>query len=120
MVKDFYTLLSSVKGEDENSHIFVLSLNPDHNIYRGHFPDRAVTPGVCTLKMVKESIAKIVNCNVRFEKIANCKFTSIIAPDLGEIVIEIVLKEHFVQALVKQGGTIALKLKANWIEDDVN
>ncbi|MEL7160095.1 MAG: hypothetical protein AAFN92_05000 [Bacteroidota bacterium] len=36
---------------------FSLRLRADHPIYRGHFPDNPITPGVCSLEIIREIVA---------------------------------------------------------------
>ena len=45
MLTDFYTV-ETVAGQDEE-YTCVIRLNPEHNVYKGHFPGMPVVPGVC-------------------------------------------------------------------------
>ncbi|MEP7278535.1 MAG: 3-hydroxyacyl-ACP dehydratase, partial [Bacteroidota bacterium] len=48
----FYTIVSPVI-EPENIRA-ILKINPDHAIFKGHFPGQPVVPGVCMMQIVKE------------------------------------------------------------------
>jgi len=52
VLKDFYT----VSGSEENENIYTTSLkvNGAHEIYKGHFPNRPVTPEVVLMQLFKD------------------------------------------------------------------
>lgn len=58
----------------------VVSLNPDHPVYQGHFPQKAVVPGVCTLTVIRECIGKALDRNIAFCTIKECKYVSALLP----------------------------------------
>ena len=69
---DFYTCTRFEGREDGFS--LELRLNPEHAIFRGHFPEKAVVPGVCTLSIVREQLERFLGCRMRFASIKECKF----------------------------------------------
>lgn len=93
-----------------------VELLPDHPIYAGHFPQQPVVPGVCTLTIIKECIAKDLGCDVAFAAVKECKYMSALIPESGlRIVVEYsVDDEKGVKATVKRavGGEVVLKLRA--------
>jgi 3-hydroxyacyl-[acyl-carrier-protein] dehydratase len=81
---DFYrikTFDESLSGID-----VVLELNPDHNIFKGHFPGAPVVPGVCMMKMVKEVMEMKTGELMMLSKADSMKFLSVIDPRVNEIV----------------------------------
>ena len=50
---DFFKILASTESA-EGTWTYTLSINPDHDIFRGHFPGRPVVPGVMTLMMTRK------------------------------------------------------------------
>jgi 3-hydroxymyristoyl/3-hydroxydecanoyl-(acyl carrier protein) dehydratase len=40
--------------EENKTDMVRIKLNPNHEIFSGHFPDNPILPGVCVLQMVKE------------------------------------------------------------------
>ncbi len=52
----------------------------EHNVYKGHFPGNPITPGVMTLKMIRECIEKNVGRPLHYTSIKNCRFAAIIRP----------------------------------------
>jgi 3-hydroxyacyl-[acyl-carrier-protein] dehydratase len=58
----------------------VLSIDPDHEIFEGHFPDRPVTPGVVQLQMVTELLEKHFSKNITLKSMRTCKFIQVLNP----------------------------------------
>lgn len=88
----------------------------DHPIYKGHFPQKAVVPGVCTLTIIKECLAEILAQKVAFASIRECKYVSALTPQEGlRIIVALtVAEEGRVAAVVERAdsGQTVLKLKA--------
>ena len=64
---------------DKNS--FQLSLIKDCLIYKCHFPEQAITPGVCIIQIVTELLAKILDKDIEIDIIPNAKFIKAIEPE---------------------------------------
>ena len=56
-------------------------LNKEHFIYKAHFPDEPVTPGVCILQIGKELVEDILQRRLEIKQIKNVKFLSVISPE---------------------------------------
>lgn len=116
LLRDFYTI-NDIKQNDEISTVQV-QLNPNHKVYEGHFPVEPVTPGVCTLQIIKECAGQILNGGYHYTQISSCKFLSVINPKLNNV-LELQLKLSVtdegiaVLADVFQKEQQVLKLKAN-------
>ena len=48
----FFNILNMVSGSDGLE--VMIRLNPEHEIFRAHFPGQPITPGVCQIQMVTE------------------------------------------------------------------
>lgn len=68
------------RKEEENNVIFSVVLNPAHKVYKGHFPDMPVSPGVCNIQMIKECLQQEVGKKLLLKNISQCKFLSVIIP----------------------------------------
>ncbi|MBP8849009.1 MAG: hypothetical protein KBG80_00500 [Breznakibacter sp.] len=109
----FYTILQIESVE--NSHTVMVQLNTTHPIYQGHFPEHAVVPGVCTLQIIKECVAKISHKELTYNTIPSCKFTSLIVPTKEPIELKLNLDDTLgCNANVLVNGSSVLKLKANF------
>lgn len=98
----------------ENEYHFRCRLNTEHDIFSGHFPEMPIVPGVCLLHAVKLAVSQIVDSDVSFLKIRECKFLSAINPtENSEFEIEFTLdSEKAVKAGIFIGKTQCMKLKA--------
>ncbi len=57
-----------------------INLNAEHDIYKGHFPDMPVTPGVCQVQMVTEVLSAYLNERCVLTKAKDIKFLQLINP----------------------------------------
>lgn len=94
VLKDYYKVESVVRSDGEA--VYTVSLNPDCEVYRGHFPGSPVSPGVCNIQMIRECAQKECLClpeaatdrpglvggavRLYIDEIRQCRFTSLITP----------------------------------------
>ena len=78
LLNDFFHILSSVC--DETTGTYDVALNPEHFIFKAHFPGNPITPGVCQLGMVEELLSAQVGQPLRLSSINNIKYMNIISP----------------------------------------
>lgn len=77
-----------------------ISLNPAHDIFKGHFPGNPIVPGVCMMQMIKEVLENQLGKKLRLIKADNIKFLSFINPgQYGQVGLEI--KMNLVDEQVK-------------------
>lgn len=77
---DFFRIESHMEGLPQGQSGFNVILNPDHLIYKAHFPGQPVTPGVCILQMIQELLSVEIGNNLYIKSIKNVKFISMISP----------------------------------------
>ena len=75
---DFYTIVSSFMEADKIQA--VLKINPEHEIFKGHFPGQPVVPGVCMMQIVKELLETVTGRPLRLHTGLDIKFLSVIDP----------------------------------------
>jgi 3-hydroxyacyl-[acyl-carrier-protein] dehydratase len=80
LMNSFYTV-QSVSTVD-NGVTAVISFNAMHDIFKGHFPNQPVVPGVCTMEMVKEILSQSLHKKLQFRSSGNVKFLQLITPDV--------------------------------------
>lgn len=84
---NLYMIFDADKESDIK--LYKIRLNPDHLIYRAHFPTEPVTPGVCILQIAQEILGDIIGSTVSLLKIKNAKFTAVMSPIAdSEVVIK--------------------------------
>jgi 3-hydroxyacyl-[acyl-carrier-protein] dehydratase len=82
LLGEYFTIQNS--KEEENKAIFSISLNPNHKIYKGHFPQMPVSPGVCNIQVIKECLQQQVGKKLLLKSILQVKFLSLIVPSMNE------------------------------------
>lgn len=80
----------------ENDFIcYSIKLNAENEIYKVHFPNYPITPGVCMIKISQELMENHFSRKIRFSKIVNIKFLIPIIPhQVDDIQICIKQKEN--------------------------
>ena len=116
LIQDFYIIHSSNKSE--NSLFTEIHLNPEHEVYKGHFPQQAVVPGVIQLQIIKELLEKDLSINLMIKEVIMAKYLNMITPEENpvlEITIENRLNEtgdYLINAVISKDDIIFTKLKA--------
>ena len=75
----FFTLLSSEVNEGLGT--YNLKLNRDHFIFRCHFPEQPIVPGVCIVQMLSELIAGYAGRKLYVKEMRRVKFVGPVYPD---------------------------------------
>jgi 3-hydroxyacyl-[acyl-carrier-protein] dehydratase len=93
LIKDFYNQI--ICNQEDNIIIFSIKLNPNHKVYKGHFPQQAVVPGVIQLQIAKELLEENLKLNLLMNDIIQVKYLKPIIPDQDTIIkFEITIKEQ--------------------------
>lgn len=69
------------KKKEGDSFIYTIELNPQHFIYKAHFPSEPITPGVCIVQIAKELLEDALGEMLEIKIVKNVKFISTITPD---------------------------------------
>lgn len=115
LLEDFYTLLD-LKQVDTQKYDAVIRLNKHHLIFKGHFPDQPVTPGVCMMQIIKELVEQVLERSLFMYKSSNVKFTALINPEVHpDLRLEIDISgsdesDYKVKNVTYFEDTVALKL----------
>jgi 3-hydroxyacyl-[acyl-carrier-protein] dehydratase len=114
LLGDFCTLKQTF--DEGTTFESVLSLHPDHPIYRAHFPGNPITPGVCIIQLCKELVEQHEKTSLVLTKITHVKFLSVINPkDCDTIQVKITIISHDetgykLSAIVYRETTVFTKL----------
>lgn len=115
LLQDFYTV-DKIDTNSEGKYLAAITLNKDHDIFKGHFPGNPVTPGVCMMQIIKEITESILNETLTMVSTSNVKFMAIINPEINsKLVLDLEISENEAAEIkVKNtscfGETVALKL----------
>lgn len=71
-----------IVNENIADHIadFQIGWNAENDIYKGHFPDNPITPGVCLVQIVCELFSRLQNHKYIVLQAKSIKFTNVINP----------------------------------------
>lgn len=78
MREDFF----SIEKQEINQHeaYFLLNLLPTSQVYKGHFPEKAIAPGVCNIEMIKSCAEIVLKKPLLLAYIAQCRLTALVTP----------------------------------------
>lgn len=120
LLNDFYTIETS-KKTDDSTIISTIKLNATHDIFKGHFEQMPVVPGVCQTQLIKELLQLEVNKNLTLTSGNNIKFTGMIVPTQHPV-FEVKLKftsiesQYVVDAQLFFENTIFTKFKGTFTQ----
>ena len=109
-----YSIIS--KEITDEGGVFRLRLNPECIIYKAHFPEQPITPGVCITQIAVELAEIIVGHSLQMTGIKNVKFLSILTPATQtEVTYNITIKssddkETRVQAVAQSDDVVYAKM----------
>ena len=117
ILKDFYTIESMETVESTTTTL--VSVNKEHEIFKGHFPGNPVMPGVCMIQIIKEITEKATNKSLFLSVLSNIKFMALVNPEESTILkIETEITDDAHEIKIKNTAwfqdTIALKLNATF------
>ena len=78
LLRDFYTIDTLEKTETSLSA--KVTFNITDPIFKGHFPDLPIVPGVCQTQMLGEVLAKALDKDIRLDKASSIKFLAVVNP----------------------------------------
>ncbi len=82
LLKDkFFTVLHEERMT-ANDAVFLCELKPDCDVYRGHFPDKPVSPGVCNIEMIRECAEMLIGQDLLIDTIKQCRLTAVASPSI--------------------------------------
>lgn len=77
ILKDSLYKITSSNPEEK---AFKLELIPDCLIYRAHFPEMPITPGVCIIQIASELLNELLQADFELTSVSNAKFLAVINP----------------------------------------
>lgn len=114
MLTDFY---QTERYESEGGTVCAtIRLHSQHDIFKGHFPNNPVTPGVCMLQIFKELTENHLQRKLQIKECSNVKFMALINPEIHPVlqldltVSEAELDVFKVKATASFENTTAIKL----------
>lgn len=113
LLNNFYTVCDYTPGDQAVQAL--ISINPEHEIFKGHFPGQPVVPGVCMVQIVKELVEESTGKKLLLSKGHQIKFLQLLVPSQEDrLEVHISWKEeeghYHTQAGFKKGTDTLFKL----------
>lgn len=115
LIKDYYTIEGT--SQQESAYIFHIRLNPECNVYQGHFPGEPVSPGVCNIQMIKELAEQVAGRSLFMGNLQLCRLTTLVTPQAHPTMVATIVMEekegtYKLRATLGKKGETYLELKA--------
>lgn len=117
LLKDFYKIIS-LENSADSKYKAVILINEKHEIFKGHFPENPIMPGVCMMQIIKELTEQITASSLFMQSLSNVKFMALINPfQTPELLLELDITSTDdnlikVKNVSYFGETVALKLSS--------
>lgn len=117
LIEDLY-IIEHIEA-DSKSIRATLVVNPSHEIFKGHFPEVPVLPGVCMVQCIKELIETAFDVKSSINKADMIKFLSMLNPvESNKMHAEIIIRDKtesqiVFQATLKSEEQFLLKYSGN-------
>ena len=115
MLKNSFFKIKHI-SESDNTYRFIVSIHPEHEIFKGHFPQQPIVPGIFVLQTIKECLEEVFDKKYRYRELTNCKFSHPIFPDKDkDLQIECIYEftdAFLLKAAVRSEDTVYITLKA--------
>ncbi len=115
--------IQAISNQESTLHA-QLNINVNHPVFEGHFPQRAVLPGVIQIGMIKSVLSEYFAKQYRLRSAKNVKYLSMVLPDKNQnLDLEIKYTENEdnqlkVKAVLKAEEQVFLKFSGEFVEDN--
>ena len=86
LLKDKYYKIMKENRLDANNGVYLLSLLPQADVYRGHFPQKPVCPGVCNIETIRECAEMQTGRDLFIKTIKQCRLTAVATPQICPLI----------------------------------
>lgn len=121
-MEEIYTIQKII--EQDSVLLARLNINAKHAVFKGHFPQQPVLPGVVQIGMIKTVLNKQFARNYQLESIKNAKYLAMVIPDENRnLVLEVKYSEIEenalrVKAVLTAEERVFLKFSGNFVENN--
>ena len=107
-----FTVIADNDRQSPNERVYRIRLNPEHTIYKAHFPELPITPGVILVRIGVELLGRMLGRKVHLVGAPNIKFTAPVYPEGGKELDYVIAggdRQSQATILVKDSETIYSK-----------
>lgn len=79
LLNDFYRIVDETSCD--GTYNCKVKMNPQHGLYKVHFPGNPVTPGVCLVQMATEILERKYDKKFQLSEAVNIKFRKTVVPE---------------------------------------
>lgn len=79
LLNDFYSIVDETSCD--GTYNCKVKMNPQHGLYKVHFPGNPVTPGVCLVQMATEILERKYDKKFQLSEAVNIKFRKTVVPE---------------------------------------
>lgn len=109
LLNDFFTIREFIVDE-ENEKEVIVDIDINHDIFKGHFPTDAITPGVCLIQMLTDILSTIEGEAYYLSASNQIKFISLVRP--------VETSSFNIAILIQNKTEDFIKLNAKYYKDD--
>ncbi len=93
-LNSFFKIDPIVEG-NEDKRLFRISIDPQHEVFAGHFPNQPIVPGVLIIKLIVSCSSLVAGISLRLSKVTQCKFLNFIDPRIyPTLLLELTIYEE--------------------------
>ena len=112
-----YSILEVHENEDDINYL--IDINFSHPVFKGHFPEKSVLPGVMMCDIVRYLVSDKLGVKVQLVLANNIKFLKMVVPSKDNtynVKISIVedQKRYNIRAIISQNDDAYFKLNAKY------
>jgi len=78
-MKKVYSIIESMSDNSEEV-IYMIKIDFSHQVFKGHFPERPILPGVMMCDIIRDLVSESLNTKVQLSLAKNIKFSKMISP----------------------------------------
>lgn len=86
LLKDKYYKVMKETRLDANNGVYLLAILPQADVYRGHFPQKPVCPGVCNIETIRECAEMLTGRDLYIKTIKQCRLMAVATPAVCPLV----------------------------------
>ncbi|MBT4478491.1 MAG: hypothetical protein HOC66_03690 [Flavobacteriales bacterium] len=106
-------------GDDKGDINYLIKIDYSHPVFKGHFPKKAVLPGVMMCDIIRYLISDKLGFQVQLSFAKNIKFSKMIIPSKNNtynVMVSIIEneKKYNIKAIISQSDDIYFKINAQY------
>lgn len=93
-IKGLYTI-GKLSQPEEDKIEAIVDINPDHDVFKGHFPSQPVLPGVVMIDILNDCLSASLKSKYRMTSASQIKYLSVVVPtESKQLRVEITIQPN--------------------------